>query len=51
LSHLVGDYRTLQASRFSYQDLRLVLTHPQARRKLPQLMEAVDRLWARALQN
>jgi hypothetical protein len=51
LSHLVGDYRTLQASRFSYQDLRLVLTCRQARRKLPQLLEKAEGLWDKVLQN
>jgi len=51
LGHLVGDYRLVRAFGFSYRDMRYALRHPQARRKLPQLLEEADKLWEKVLQN
>jgi hypothetical protein len=47
----VGDYPLVQAFGFSYRDMRYALRHPQARRKLPQLLEEADKLWEKVLQN
>jgi hypothetical protein len=41
----------VRAFGFSYHDMRHVLCHPRARRKLPLLLEEADKLWEKVLQN